>query len=104
MRQPEGSRPVLRPELAWSTWRQAAWLVVCGRTRRPALRIALLVGTLLSLINQGGVLLDGDAGWATVVRIASNYAIPYLVSSIALLSACRVPADQPPHAPRGPAG
>lgn len=58
---------------------------------RPALSrcvpTALAVGTLLSLINQGGVLIEGEATAATWVRIVFNYLIPFAVSNIGFVSA-----------------
>lgn len=45
----------------------------------PALRVALVVGTVLNLINQGGRILDGlDPSWFHVLL---NYLVPYCVSS-----------------------
>lgn len=75
--------------LAWSTWPQACWLIACGRTRRPALRVALVVGTLLSLINQSDAIVHGSFSAELVLRIAANFAIPYVVSSIGFLNAYR---------------
>lgn len=44
-----------------------------------ALKIALVVGTLLNLINQGDALLSGGAiAWG---HVALNYLVPYLVAS-----------------------
>ncbi|MFZ2267430.1 MAG: nitrate/nitrite transporter NrtS [Azonexus sp.] len=44
-----------------------------------ALKVALVVGTLLNIINQGGRLLDGlSPSWFHVVL---NYLVPYCVSS-----------------------
>lgn len=44
-----------------------------------AFRVALLVGTLLNLINQGGRLLDGlPLSW---LQVALNYLVPYCVAS-----------------------
>jgi hypothetical protein len=51
--------------------------------------IALVVGTLLSLINQGTVLLDGQATKATWVRVALNYLVPFCVSSAGFFSSQR---------------
>jgi hypothetical protein len=45
-------------------------------------RVALIVGTVLSLINQGSVVFGGHETVATWLRIASNYMMPFLVSSI----------------------
>lgn len=65
--------------------------MVTGRTRRPALRIALIVGTLLTLFYQGEALFTGDLDAETLARIMFNYCLPYIVSSIGFLLACRVP-------------
>ena len=43
--------------------------------------IALLVGTLLSLINQGSVIFGGHASDVTWIRVAFNYVVPFCVSS-----------------------
>ena len=51
------------------------------------LRIALVVGVLLTLINQGGVLAAGDSTAATWVRCALNFFTPFVVSNTGLLSA-----------------
>lgn len=75
--------------LGWSTWPQACWLIACGRTRRPALRVALVVGALLSLINQSDAIVHGAISAELVARIAANFAIPYVVSSIGFLNAHR---------------
>lgn len=47
--------------------------------RRSAFRVALMVGTLLNIINQGGVLWHGaDIDWFHGLL---NYLVPLLVSS-----------------------
>lgn len=76
--------------LAWTTWPEAVRLLATGRTWRAALPIALLVGTVLTLVNLGDVLLAGTVDPVTAARIAANYAIPYVVSSVGCLSACRI--------------
>ena len=48
-----------------------------------------MVGTVLSAVNQGTVITDGNATPATWVRVAVNYVVPFLVSSVGFLSACR---------------
>ena len=81
--------PAARSDLRWSTHRQAAVLICRGRTLSSVWRIALVVGTLLTVVNQGGVLASGHAGAATAVRGLANYVIPYTVSSLGLLRAYR---------------
>ena len=43
--------------------------------------IALFVGTVLSLINQGSVIFGGHATDVTWVRVGMNYVVPFCVSS-----------------------
>jgi hypothetical protein len=83
------ARPVEQPAPSWTTPRQAFRLFCRGATFSTAAPIALIVGTVLSLVNQLHVVLDGDATWATWVRVVVNYAVPYSVASIGFLSACR---------------
>ncbi|MFN2542965.1 MAG: nitrate/nitrite transporter NrtS [Actinomycetota bacterium] len=52
---------------------------------RPALSrcipIALFVGTVLSLVNQGSVIFGGTATGVTWLRVATNFFVPFCVSS-----------------------
>lgn len=68
----------------WSRW---CWPILSGRTRRVALPVALVVGTLLLAVNQGAMLVAGEVDAATVLRALANYAIPYVVSSVGYLNA-----------------
>lgn len=52
--------------------------------------MAAVVGTILSAVNQGDVLLGGAAGTGTWIRVAVNFLVPFCVASIGFLSACRV--------------
>jgi hypothetical protein len=74
---------------SWTTLPQAFGLFCRGATFRTAAPVAIIVGTVLSLVNQLQVVVDGDATWATWVRIVVNYAVPYAVASVGFLSACR---------------
>jgi hypothetical protein len=56
---------------------------------RTAWKVAAVVGTLLSAVNQGAVIAGGDATWATWVRVGVNYVVPFAVASVGFLSACR---------------
>lgn len=75
--------------VSWGTPREGAALWLSPSTLRSTIRIALIVGTLLSLINQGHVIAAGDASTLTWIRVAANYLIPWGVSSIGFLSASR---------------
>lgn len=79
-----------RPQ--WRTARQAAVLVLRGHTAATAGPIAALVGTVLSAVNEGATIVAGHPGPVTWLRVATNYLIPFLVSSAGWLSACRLPA------------
>jgi hypothetical protein len=63
----------------------------CGRREhlRRTLLIALVVGTVLTAINQLDVILRGDATTATVVKCGLNYVVPFIVSNLGLLTARR---------------
>lgn len=75
--------------VTWSRPAEAVWLFLSGRTARAAIPVALVVGTILSAVNQGHLVLAGDVGAATWVRIAVNYLVPFCVASIGFLAACR---------------
>ncbi len=59
------------------------------RNLRRTLRIALVVGVVLTLINQGAVILSGDATAGTWVRCALNFIVPFVVSNAGLLGGRR---------------
>lgn len=87
-----GRRPVRRsfPRLVpWSRPREALRLLACGATARSCLPVALVVGTILSLVNQADVILEGMTGAAVVVKVLANYTIPFLTSSTGALLAVR---------------
>ena len=46
-----------------------------------ALRVALIVGTVLNLINHFDVLFGAPLTWAVEAQIALTYVVPYLVST-----------------------
>ena len=48
-----------------------------------SLRVALVVGTLLTIINQGDVLLAGAISGEVVAKILLTYCVPYAVSTYA---------------------
>ncbi|MBI3146836.1 MAG: nitrate/nitrite transporter NrtS [Pseudogulbenkiania sp.] len=49
------------------------------RIVRNALEVALLVGAVLNLVNQGGRILDGSpVSWLQVIM---NFCVPYCVST-----------------------
>lgn len=76
---------------AWSSARDALRLALRPSTLRRTVVIAVIVGTLLSIVNQGDVLLRGDATTVTWLRVLANYLVPFCVSTAGFLSATRSP-------------
>lgn len=64
-------------------------LFLRGVTVRVAGRVAVLVGTVLSAVNQGSLIVAGDATGATWIRVSVNYLTPFVVTSIGYLAGCR---------------
>lgn len=65
---------------------------------RRTVRIALVVGLLLTAVNQGAVILSGDATALTWVRCGANFLIPFVVSNLGLLGGRAAAAQGPPRA------
>jgi hypothetical protein len=61
----------------------------CARPEhlRRTIRIALVVGVLLTAINQLDVILAGDATAVTWLKCLLNFVVPFVVSNLGLLSA-----------------
>lgn len=57
---------------------------------RRAVRVALLVGTVLFLINQADVVLGGDLTTAVVVKSLLTYLVPFSVSTYSALQINRL--------------
>ncbi len=89
------------PVATWSRPSEAVVLFLQGRTARTAAPVAAVVGTVLSAVNQGDVLLAG-AGIGTWVRVGVNYLVPFCVASFGFLSARREPAVGLPDPDRTP--
>ena len=74
----------------WRTAGEAVRLACRPSTLRRTIFIAVVVGTLLSVVNQADVVAGGDADTTTWMRIAVNYLVPFCVSTAGFLSACRL--------------
>jgi len=60
------------------------------RVRDRALRVALVVGTILFAINQLDVVLSGGLTPVILGKIALTFAVPYSVSSYSALQVNRL--------------
>ncbi len=70
-----------------SSWRQIWTLSISGGIPKRALVIAITVGTILNLINQGDVLFNGTSlHWGKLIL---TFIVPYLVSTHGAVSARR---------------
>lgn len=65
-------------------------LLLRGYTVRTAAPVALLVGAVLSAVNQGAVIFSGHASLSTWIRVAVNFVVPFTVASWGYLAAHRI--------------
>lgn len=63
--------------------------VVDRRVRDRAVRVALVVGTILFLINQLDVVISGNMTLLVVMKIALTFLVPYSVSTYSALEVNR---------------
>lgn len=67
------------------------WLAIARRAEivRRSLRVALVVGTLLVLINHGDRIAAGTASGPDWLKMGLTYLVPYCVSTWASVSTIR---------------
>jgi len=70
---------------------------ICFRREhlRRTIPIALVVGTILTLINQLDVIVKGDATTLTWIKTCLNYVVPFIVSNLGLLTGKRAEVSRP---------
>ena len=66
--------------------RDALHIVLQPEHLRRTLTIALVVGTILTAINQADVIARGDATSTTLAKGVLNYVVPFIVSNLGLLA------------------
>lgn len=77
------------------------WLQIAFRrdVRNRALKVAAIVGTILTGINQGNLILAGEISTALIAKAILTYCVPYCVSTYAGVEAIRdrlrAPSDEP---------
>jgi hypothetical protein len=81
----------MQPAPQWSTWREALGVMLYRPHLRKTVRVALLVGTILFLINQFVVVLRANwrPGASVWIRSALTYLVPFGVSNYGILVATR---------------
>jgi hypothetical protein len=76
----------------WTTVNEAIRICLRREHLGRTIRIALVVGTVLTLFNQGDVILRGEAAALTWIKAALNYCVPFVVSNLGLLAGKRAEA------------
>ncbi|MGC8488121.1 MAG: nitrate/nitrite transporter NrtS [Clostridia bacterium] len=62
---------------------------------KTATKTALVVGTVLALINHGGVLLSGHMTGTLALKILLTFVVPYAVATYGAVSTSRIdPKDE----------
>ena len=67
-----------------SGWSRIFNLCVSDGVPRRSLQVALIVGTLLNLVNQGDVLFHG--GHVNFFKVALTYCVPFVVATYGAVS------------------
>jgi hypothetical protein len=75
---------------------QALSIIMRPEHLRRTLRIALIVGVVLTLINQADVIIGGEANAVTWIKVGLNFCVPFVVSNLGLLAGKR--AERGPNA------
>lgn len=77
--------------MATSTQQDCSWLAAARRPQvvRRSLKVALLVGSILAVINHGEQLMGGTVDSEVVWKILLTYCVPYAVSTFAAVDAQR---------------
>ena len=73
----------------WGNWNEAHRVCLHPRNLRRSVTAALLIGTVLFLINQADVVFAGRATGATWIRIGLTYLVPFVVANYGILVGSR---------------
>ena len=67
------------------------WLAIAfeASVRKRAIKVAMLVGSILAVINHGDALLSGDASAMVWIKIVLTFVVPYCVATFASVQAIR---------------
>lgn len=75
----------MRQSPTWLRWQEIPTVCLHPRNLRSTLTIALVVGTLLLLINQLDVILREGFGPRLWIKAALTYMVPLMVSNYGLV-------------------
>lgn len=65
-------------------WLKTAWSLPI---RKRALKVSIIVGTILIAINHGDALIAGDVDTPRMIKMLLTYVVPYAVSTYAAVGA-----------------
>ena len=74
---------------SWSRLSEIPRVCFDGRNLSRCVIVALIVGTVLFLINQADVVFSGRATISTWVKIGLSYLVPFFVSQYGIVLASR---------------
>lgn len=63
------------------------------RLLRRSILVSLVIGSILTSINQGHLIFDYDFHWDLAWRIPLTYCVPFLTASLGALGNARIPPD-----------
>lgn len=78
-----------RGSASWSHLNEIPRVCLNRRNLRQSVSAAVVVGTILFLINQSQVVFTGQATAATWVRIGLSYLVPFVVANYGIVFASR---------------
>jgi len=76
----------------WLRWQEIPAVCLAPRNLRSTLAVAAVVGTLLVLINQLDVVMNGGFGPRFWLKAGLTYLVPFLVSNYGLVVGSRRPS------------
>ncbi len=68
---------------------EAAEIAREPRNLKRTIRIALVVGSILFVVNQMDVVLSGAATSGTWIKVATTYVVPFFVANLGIIGARR---------------
>ena len=80
------SRPGNEDREHWDTPGEAVSIVCEVNNLKNTVTIALIVGTVLFIINQLDVVLRGEATWFVWFKVGLTYFVPFGVSNVGILT------------------